>query len=296
LLEELERFFCRFIVLPEGASIALTLWTLQAHAHAAFDISPLLVLSSPEKRCGKTTALALLGKVVPKALPASNITPAALFRAVESLAPTLLIDEADSFLREREELRGILNSGHTRSTAFVVRTVGDTHEVCFFSTWAPKVIALIGRLSSTLEDRSIVIPMRRRAPSERVERLRLDRLGEIADIPRRAARWSGDHLEELRRADPETPPGLHDRAADNWRPLLAIADVAAGTWPERARRAAILLSGGEAGEDSSVRVQLLTDLRDASQRRGADRLFTDAMLEDLVDREDRPWAEWTANK
>ncbi len=296
LLEELERFFCRFIVLPEGASIALTLWTLQAHAHAAFDISPLLVLSSPEKRCGKTTALALLGKVVPKALPASNITPAALFRAVESLTPTLLIDEADSFLREREELRGILNSGHTRSTAFVVRTVGDTHEVCFFSTWAPKVIALIGGLSSTLADRSIVIQMRRKAPSERVERLRLDRLGEIADMPRRAARWSGDHLEELRRADPETPAGLHDRAADNWRPLLAIADVAAGTWPERARHAAILLSGGEAGKDSSARVQLLTDLRDAFQRRGADRLFTDALLEDLVAREDRPWAEWTANR
>jgi putative DNA primase/helicase len=79
---------------------------------------------------------------------------------------SLLVDEADSFLGEKEELRGILNSGHTRDAAYVVRTVGDEHEPRRFSTWAAKAVAMIGHLPDTLADRSIIIPMRRRAPGE----------------------------------------------------------------------------------------------------------------------------------
>src|SRR6202035_4310171 len=111
VLEELAEAFSHFVALPAGAAWALALWTLHAHAHEASDISPLLIFTSPEKRCGKTTALSILTEVVPRPLPASNITPAAVFRAVEKYTPTLLIDEADSFLADREDLRGILNSG-----------------------------------------------------------------------------------------------------------------------------------------------------------------------------------------
>ena len=226
-------------------------------------MSPLLGITSPEKRCGKTTLLALLTALALRALPASNITPAALFRAVERFRPTLIIDEADTFLREREELRGILNSGHTHETAFVVRTVGDEHEPRAFSTWSPKAIALIGRLPSTLEDRAIPIPMKRKAPGEEVERLRLDRIAEsLSDIRSQAMRWAQDCTERLRQADPEVPAGLHDRAADNWRPLLAIADDAGGAWPAKARTAAADLSGAGDG-DASARVQLLSDIRSA---------------------------------
>jgi putative DNA primase/helicase len=35
----------------------------------------------------------------------------------------LLIDEADSFMKDNEELRGILNSGHTKAAAHVIRNV-----------------------------------------------------------------------------------------------------------------------------------------------------------------------------
>jgi hypothetical protein len=296
VLDEIERAFIHYVALPEGAAPALALWVLRTHAHEASDVSPLLALTSPEKRCGKTTTLSVLAAVVPRPLPASNITPSALFRAVEKYSPTLLVDEADSFLRDREELRGILNSGHTRSSAYVVRTVGDDHEVRSFSTWAPKALALIGDLPSTLSDRSIVIPMRRKTASERVARLRLDRLSELADLPRRAARWAGDHMEELRRAEPEVPAELHDRAADNWRSLLAIADLAGEDWPDKARRAAVFLSGGGTAEDSSIRVKLLADLREAFQARGTDRLPTRDLLNEIRAREDRPWAEWKHGK
>ena len=89
------------------------------------------------------------------------MTAAALFRAVEQFRPTLLVDEADTFLRDRDDLRGVLNSGHLRASAVVVRTVGDEHEARLFSTWAPKAVALIGTLPDTLADRSIILSMRR---------------------------------------------------------------------------------------------------------------------------------------
>jgi putative DNA primase/helicase len=132
----------------------------------------------------------------------SNISPAALFRAVEKFSPTLLIDEADTVTRDNEELRCILNSSHTRDAAYVVRTAGEDHEPRRFSTWSAKAVALIGRLPETLADRSIIVPMRRRAPSEQIERLRLDRPGILIELHRRAARWAADHLDDLRDADP----------------------------------------------------------------------------------------------
>jgi hypothetical protein len=293
LLHDLEATFARYVALPPHAAAALALWTLHTHALDAADVSPILALTSPEKRCGKTRTLSLLARLVRRPLPTSNITPAALFRAVESFSPTLLVDEADSFLREREELRGVLNSGHTRATAFVVRTVGDDHEARRFSTWAPKAIALIGRLPETLEDRSILVPMRRRAPNEHVERLRFHgpAAGAFEELRRRSMRWASDNAAELREADPVPPGDLNDRADDNWAPLLAIADAAGGEWPDSARRAARALSGAvESGDGTGE--QLLADVRAIFVERGEPRLFTQDLLADLNAREDRLWKEW----
>ncbi|MCF6291294.1 MAG: hypothetical protein L3J03_09915, partial [Desulfobacterales bacterium] len=128
LLDALARIISKHVVLPAGAATAIALWVLFTYVHDSMRVSPLLCLTSPEKRCGKTTALSLLRFLVRRPLPASNITPAALFRSVEKWTPTLLIDEADTFVQDNDELRGVLNSGHTRETAFVIRTSGDDHE------------------------------------------------------------------------------------------------------------------------------------------------------------------------
>ena len=297
LLDELAATFRRFIALPDGGPESLALWVLFCYAHDAFQVSPLLGITSPEKRCGKSTTMFLIGALVPRALPASNITTAALFRAVEAMSPTLLVDEADTFLAEREELRGVLNSGHVRAGAVVVRTVGDDHEPRTFSTWAPKAIALIGSLPSTLEDRSILIRMRRRSPGEVVERLRLDRLDvEFKPIRMQATRWAEDHIDALALADPDMPPELHDRAADNWRPLVAIAEAAGGDWPRRARTAAKVLSGTESAEDSSIGVMILTDVKRVFDRLESDRIASSRLAELLADMEERPWPEWRRGK
>ena len=114
----------------------------------------------------------------------------------------------------------------------------------------PKAIALIGNLPETLEDRSIVIPMRRKARHEKVARMRHAQLfKELEPLRRMAARWAKDNLEGLRDADPPLPEELHDRAADNWGPLVAIADLSGGVWPKEARDAVRSLSGGDDDDD-----------------------------------------------
>jgi hypothetical protein len=291
LLDDIEKMFCRYIILPKGASETLALWTLHAWTMDAGDISPFLVLVSPTKRCGKTSALIVLLYLTPRSELASNISPSALFRYVEEVRPTLLIDEADSFVKDNEELRGILNSGHTKPAAYVIRNVEvkGEHKPRRFSTWAPKAIATIRALADTLEDRSITILLQRKARHAKVERLRKRDNDELAGLRRRAARWAADNFNKLSDPDPAIPDALNDRAADNWRPLLAIADLVGGAWPRRARDAAGLLSG-ECRESTSVNVELLADIRTVFG--DVDIIRSRDLVAKLIADPERPWAEW----
>ncbi|MHB0981033.1 MAG: DUF3631 domain-containing protein [Thermoleophilia bacterium] len=293
LLDEICATLRRYVSLLAWAAVAIALWVVHTHAHDAAEVSPLLGATSPTPECGKTTLLTYLSGIVRRPLSASNITPAAVFRAVEGYRPTLLIDEADTFLRGNDELRGVVNSGHSRAGAYVIRTVGDDHEPKVFSTWAAKVIALIGKLPATLASRSIHIELKRLAPGEEVEPLRLHKLGDLLPLRRKAARWAADHLEELRGHDPDIPRELHGRAADNWRPLLSIADIAGGEWPQLARQAAVALSAGTGEQTAGIMV--LEDLRKLFEERG-DRLPTATILEALNDMDDRPWPEWNRGR
>jgi len=152
---------------------------------------------------------------------------------------------------------------------------------------------MIGRLPATLEDRAIVLPMRRRAPGETVDRIRrTDLRRQLEPLRRRAVRWVADHLAVLRVADPPMPEELDDRQADNWRPLLAIADAAGGLWANLARRAARTLSGCVVEADRAAPVQLLADLRDLFATGAADKLATAAILRYLAALDDRPWADY----
>ena len=294
LLWALEKALLRYVKLPDHACSAIALWVVHAHAIDCAEIAPVLAIESPEKRCGKTTLLCVIQALVPKALTAANMSSAAVFRAVQEFGPTLIIDEADTFLTpEKPELIGILNSSHVRASAYVIRVVGDNHEVKTFSTWCAKAIALIGRLPSTLQDRSIVIRMRRKQSNEAVERLRLDRLAALQELCSKCARWVTDHSNKLGLADPAMPAQLNDRAADNWRPLMAIADLAGGQWPLKARKAALALSGsGQDEDDLSKGVVLLRDCRRVFDKTRATQLGAENLVGNLCALDEAPWAEW----
>ena len=227
LLSEVTSAIQRYVAMPDGAAEIVAMWAMHTHCFDCFMHSPRLAITSPEKGCGKTTLLDVAACLVARPLPTSNATVSAIFRVVEMARPTLLIDEADTFLKENDELRGILNTGH-RKGGSVLRTIGDDHEPRQFSTWGPAAIAMIGRLPDTLDDRSINCGMRRRKGSERVESFRSDRTQHLEIIAQKMARWAADHDDQLRGADPATV-GLENRVADNWRPLLAIADAVGDT-------------------------------------------------------------------
>ncbi len=295
LLDEIAAAVHRFLSAAEHNFKAIALWTIYTYAFDSFDISPLLAITSPEKRCGKTTLLTLLYALAPRPLTVANITASALFRTVEKYHPTLLIDEADSFLTDNEELRGILNSGHRKATSYIIRTTGEDYEPRRFTTWAPKAIALIGALPGTLEDRAIVIRLQRKRTSDNTERLRFDCLGEFEHLRQRAVRWICETREQLRTADPDIPSEItNDRARDNWRPLLAIADAAGGNWPQEARIIATAMAG-EKPDSESARTLLLADLK-AIFGEGRERLTSDEIIQALVEMESRSWAEWKGGK
>lgn len=293
LLDEISALFSRYAVLPEHSATVLALWSVFSHMHAAAPVCPMLLLSSPVKGCGKTTVLSVLDRLVYRPLAASNVTAAAMFRAIEAWTPTLLIDEADSFARDNEELRGVLNSGHTRTSAFVLRTVGDDHEPRQFSTWCPKALAGIGKLPGTVMDRSVIVGMRRKARGEQVARLRPRQ--RFDDTRSRIARWAGDHLAEFGRTDPEIPGELANRTADNWTPLLAIADISGGEWPARARAAALAMADHDVDGDG-IGVRLLADIRTLFQAKQKTRYPSAELLRDLTELEEAPWSEYNRGK
>lgn len=293
LIDEMRAAVRKYVVLSDDDAVAVALWAIHTHTLDAFTISPRLAITSAEKGCGKTTLLDVVAGLVRRPLAMANVTAAATFRAVEVARPTLLIDEADTFLGENDDLRGVLNSGHRRGGQ-TVRVVGDDHEPRQFSTFAACAIAMIGSLPPTLEDRSVSIRLTRRRSDESVAPFRVDRTEDLQLLARREARWAADTFESLRRADPAMPAGLANRAADNWRPLLAIADAAGGQWPARVREVA----SRTINPAQSLRERLLADIRTifnarvTAGERYYDRLASTDLAAALHALEGAPWPEF----
>ncbi len=292
LLKDLSEFFGRHLSLPDGGEALLALWTLHTHCFDVFRDTPRLAVRSPEKGCGKTTVLDLLEMVTARPLSAANITPAAIFRTVEATKPTLLIDEADTFLSRSDELRGILNSG-SKCSGQVIRCVGDDSEPSMFATFAPAAIAAIGALPGTIQDRSVTLLMQRALAHERPAGITTQTVTEGAELASRSARWASDNKVAL--AVPAgMPPGLVNRRADNWRPLITIGAIAGGDWPSKAAAIATAPMGND--DDIDLLTMLLSDLWVIFKEAGADRLATVDLVTQLNLREDRPWPEMPGNK
>lgn len=300
LYTELTSTFGKYLALQKHQADALALWSIFSYCIDANNIAPKLLIYSPEKRCGKTTLLDVLNGLVWKPLPASNITSAAIFRVIQHIGGTLVIDEADTFINNKNsDINGIINSGHRKSMAFVFRCEGDDHKPEQFSTWAPTIIAMIGKPQDTIVDRSIQIEMKRKKPEDTVSRFIPHKVeAELKALASKICRWGQDNFTALRGADPETPKGLNDRAADNWRPLLAIADQIGGPCPETARLAAITLSqDNQDEEDGTAATMLLADIRDIFESQPSrQRISTGDILKELHEMEDRPWPEWNRGK
>jgi hypothetical protein len=296
VLERLIRFIRRYVALSEDQVLLSALWIVHTHALDAADTTPYLNVKSAEKRSGKTRLLEVLSLLAAGSWLTGRVTAAVLVRKVAAEAPALLLDESDAaFKGEREyaeTLRGVLNAGFRRGGVASL-CVGQGANITYedFPVYCPKVIAGIGKLPDTVADRSIPIELRRRRPSEKVERFRLRKVGpEALPIQQDVRAWAQTHLDGLSAAEPDLPDELDDRAQDIMEPLLAIADEVGGEWPERSRRAAVGLLTGEEREDAeSLGVRLLRDVQGVFDDKSSERLPTGKLLEVLHAMEEAPW-------
>jgi putative DNA primase/helicase len=228
----------------------------------------------------------------------ASISAAALYRVVDSLKPTLLLDEVDATLAQKtdtaEALRGLLNAGNDRTSSRVLRCVGEDKDVVSYEAFGAKVLAGIGEIPDTMEDRSVIVELRRKLENEKVRRFSvLDDQGEFKEIRQKLLRWATQHGKGVGVARPQIPFGLNDRASDNWSPLLAIADLAGEEWGRRARAVALELSGGTRDDEQDIRFELLKDIRAVFNDEGGDAckaITTSFLIEKLCQREEAPWA------
>ncbi|MDG4790017.1 DUF3631 domain-containing protein [Micromonospora sp. WMMD1102] len=295
ILDAVHAAITRYVILPSPEAVdAVTLWVAASHAQPAWAHAPRLVIRAPEKRCGKSRLLDVVEGTCHNPLITVNASPAAVYRSVGTdNPPTILLDEADTIFGAsadgNEDLRGLLNAGHQRNRP-TIRWDAANQRLEKIATFAMAALAGIGAMPDTIEDRAVVVRMRRRAPGEKVAPYRERRDGPaLRALAERLNQWLSAHLPELSAATPFMP--VEDRAADTWEPLVAVADLAGGTWPDRARRACETLTAERDGSTPpSDRIRLLADCRTAF--RGADAMPSAVLLERLKADAEAPWAEY----
>ncbi|WP_309070278.1 DUF3631 domain-containing protein [Arthrobacter sp.] len=298
LLDAVRAFLSRFIAYPsDEAAVAHTLWVAHAHFVDAFENTPRLAFLSPEPGSGKSRAMELTEALVPRPVLSVNASVAYIFRKISDEAglPTLLMDEIDAVFSSgkaevHEDLRGLLNSGY-RKGATAGRAAIRGREIVTeeWPSFCAVALAGLNQLPDTLMTRSIVIPMKRRRPGQKIEPYRRRVFAsEAGRLRNRLARFAESARAEVAGVWPDLPEGIEDRDADIWEPLLSVADAAGGRWPETAREAALVMVAKAKEKPATLGIRLLADIRDVLD--GRDRISTTDLLGALDAIDTAPWA------
>jgi hypothetical protein len=300
----LENTFRKYVAMEHGLPLVLALWTVATHLFDCFDAFPYLAITSPTKRCGKTRLAEIIELLSCNGQRIVGATPAAIFRTIQTYehdksTVTLILDEAEVLGTKSdrsEALREILNAGYRRgqSVQRCERTTDGQWKVQRFSVYSPKVIVLIGNLNDTLADRCIPIAMRRRRPSENVERFFYTQAVREAKRCRKELEdWAKSIRRKVKQCHRQDLVFLEDREAELWLPLFSVCRAVAGERTEELKKIALNISRGKQSEEpAEFGVLLLKDIREIFDRNGTDRLPTVGLLYELVRVEESPWSTW----
>jgi hypothetical protein len=305
LLADTAKFIRTYIVLGQDETRAVALWIGHTYIIDFVDFTAYLEVNSVVRSCGKSHLQEVMAAVCHNPELASNITTAGLYQTIEAERPTLFLDEVDAIFGGKvkseasETLRGILNAGFERGRKVRrgnnERAQGeDKPRALTYDVFGPKCFASIGELPDTIASRSIRIRMHRKRADEKIKRLRKRRLkGEARTLRQRWQAWARtiESEEAFYVADHLIPIELDGRAADIWEPLLAIADMAGGSWPTETRAGAIRLSSSRDVEDETAGIHLLSDIHEAFA--DDEKLSTKELLSRLTTKEDSRWVEWS---
>ena len=304
LLDRVYAFVRRFICYPsDHATASHVLWIAHAHLIDAWFTTPRLAILSPEPGSGKSRVLEITALLVPNPLLSASSSAAFILRSVtnQEKRPTILYDEIDAVFgpqaRGNEDLRAMINMGYRKGMS-VGRCYMEKGKVRTeqLGTYAAVAMSGLGNLPDTIMSRSIIIPMRKRAPDEIVEPFQPrhhEKLGEVLHDD--LAAWAASVAASIDSAQPDMPDGIVDRKEDVWRPLLTVAEIAGGKWPDLARLAATdAVQVAKASGQPSLSAQLLSDLRDCFG--DSLQLATSDLLNKLLADDEAPWGDLKGRK
>lgn len=286
----------RYVVLPDGASTAVVLWDIATYLFQEFNIFPRIVVSSPQKRCGKTTLLQFVGGLALNGEFYSKTSTASLYRGDEIDVQTMAIDEADRFIKDDDNnMIGIINSGHSKHGGKVGVTNTTTFKREAHGVYFPMAFGTIKPLSGTIMDRSIGIPLRRKTQQESVEKFDENVKNTFAPVIDIFAKFADEIRESVRECiySPQVIKN-NDRARDNWIPLFTIAQNISEDWAELCWEAYVALTP-ESGDDD-IEIQLLRDIREVLKKETEVRISSAALVTELNNDKDRPWCEFNKGR
>ena len=273
LLDEIARKILKFVTVSNEAARILALWAMHTHIipYGAFYHTPRLLIWSKEPESGKTTSANVLIQLVHNPLSSGGVTGDGLLAILKDHngsspasagqwtpvgssgvdRPTLLIDEADNIM-QTQKLRRILNTGHQWSG--VIREMNRrTGQMEVISTFAPLALFEIDNAVSTsmrsyppLKGRSIEIELKLGSEDPEHDADPSDDLfnGLSTELRPKIETWVGTQIDEIAETykklkrqikREELSRAIRPRARNNWLPLIAIADVAGGHWPQTVR-------------------------------------------------------------
>ena len=269
------------IVCNDAVAIAITLWIFFSWCIDVAYIAPIAWINAPEKRCGKTQLATLMGRMSKRSIMASNVSQSALFRTIERYKPTFVIDEADSFFHGDMDLKNIINCGFSRDNPYVWRCVGDNHEPIPFDVFGAKIISGIGKLPSTVMDRSISLTLRRALPTEKRQRVKDIPKATTETIKAKLARWADDNMDRVATSKPKLPETIYNREFDTWEILFQIADTLGDDWLKLVTNACLAITQTDSKEPSENE-ELLSDIKAIFELQAVDSMATRDLLTALI--------------
>ncbi|MEM3146949.1 MAG: DUF3631 domain-containing protein, partial [Archaeoglobaceae archaeon] len=299
ILDRIVSFIRKYVVLTPEQANTIALWVAHTYAIDATDTTPYLRINSATKRCGKTRLAEVISCLAYEPRLTTCLSVASLFRLIHAYNGrlTLIVDEVAGTFAGKEksaELSALLNAGWRRGLTVprVEKTKSNNFVVREYQTFAPKVLVGIGQLHDTVEDRSIRILLQRKRPDEEISDFFLsDAFREAEPIRRALEQWASqpEVIETLKRARPQMPRSVSDRAREGWRLLVAIADLAGQEWGARARKAMQALECTR--EDNSFGILLLKALKDIFTEQQKERLTAKDIAEALQEMNEPPVPE-----
>jgi hypothetical protein len=295
MVDDIKDFISRFVVIPDDNQLTvLALWVIHTWGFAgdekAVRTTPYIYISSAEKQSGKSLLLEVLELLVCNPMRSTNVTSAVLFRAIDKMEPTLLLDEVDAIWagRKNEELRGILNGGYKQGGHVWRMSKGEPTS---FNTFCPKILAGIqnGYLPDTIADRCIPVTLQRKRTDDEVEPfISFEIQNEAEELIDKIAIWVADNTSKLRIHKPKRLPDITDRQWEISMSLTSISDVL----KVKNGRAAIsdLLAQKIERNTESPRESLISHVRDLFTAKDRNKLFTSEIIDDMGDKNWTPHA------